>query len=142
MSLFRVLWVAFAVAISGAVGWLSLLLFNAMKIWQRLEATDVYASDMDMDRLSSTMDRAIHSMQGGTAIFIAAAIVGVLLSEIFRSRSLIFYAGATGGLATALATAWQFSAYPSATPATTLAMAGFVAGGVYWLVAGPNDRRA
>jgi hypothetical protein len=142
MSLFRFLWVVFAVAISGAVGWASLLLFNAVKIWRRLEAADVYAPDMDMDRLSSTMDRAIHSMQGGPAIFVASAIVGVLLSEIFRSRSLVFYAGATGGLATALAAVWQFNMSPGAMPATTLAMAGFVAGGVYWLVAGPNDRRA
>jgi hypothetical protein len=142
MSLFRIVWVLFAIAISGAVGWASLLAFNAIKIWQRLEVAQAEAPDFDVDILSSTMERAINTMQGGSAVFIAAAIVGVLLSEVFRSGSLIFYVGATGGLTAALAAAWRLSMSPAAAPAMTLAMAGFVAGGVYWLVAGPNDKRA
>ncbi len=142
MSLFRFLWVLFAVAISGAIGWASLFAFSAVKIWQHLEAVEAAAPNFDADPLFSAMERAIGAMQGGSAVFIAAAIVGVLLSEVFRSRSLIFYVGATGGLTAALAAAWRLGGSPGAAPAMTLAMAGFVAGFIYWLVAGANDRRA
>jgi hypothetical protein len=144
MSLFRIVWVLFAIVASGAIGWVSLLVFNAVKIWQKLEAAQAAAPDFDMDMLSTAMERAVHTMQGGSAVFIAAAIVGVLLSEVFRSQSLVFYAGATGGLTAALAAAWPqyISSATAAAPAVTLAMAGFVAGSIYWLIASPNDARA
>jgi hypothetical protein len=138
MSLFRVLWVLFAVAISGAIGWVSLLGFNAVKIWRELEAFQAAAPEVDLDPLAASMERAIHTMQGGSAVVIAAAIAGVLLGEVFRSRSLVFYAGATGGLSAALAAAWP---HDFAAPAATLAMAGFVAGSIYWLIASPNSAR-
>ncbi|MFZ1107371.1 MAG: hypothetical protein WAN43_03340 [Rhodomicrobium sp.] len=143
MSLFRIVWVLFAIAISGAAGWVSLLAFNAIKIWQRLEAAQAAAPDFDAEILSAAMERAIYTMAGGSAVFIAAAIAGVLLSEVFRSRSLVFYAGATGGLTAGLAAAWtQNLASAAAAPAASLAMAGFVAGSIYWLIASPNDARA
>jgi hypothetical protein len=143
MSLFRIIWVLFAIAISGTIGWVSLLAFNAVKIWQKLEAAQAAEPDFDMEILSAAMQRAIHTMQGGPAVFIAAAIVGVVLGEVLRSRSLVFYAGATGGLSTALAAAWPDNfAAGAAAPAATLAMAGFVAGAIYWLVASPNHVRA
>jgi hypothetical protein len=60
------------------------------------------------------------------------------LSEIFKTRSLLFYAAATGALTAVLAAAlWQHTnAIGNAQAAASLAMAGFVAGGVYWIIAG------
>ncbi len=144
MSLFHVLKVLFAIVISGAVGWLSLIAFNAVKIWQQFEAFEATAPDVDMDVLPATMERAILTMHGGSAVFLAAAIAGVLLGEIFKSRSLVFYAGATGALTSALAAAfWQHSSTLGTTPAAAaLAMAGFVAGGVYWMIAAPPGARS
>ncbi len=145
MSLFRALLVLFAIVLSGALGWASLLAFNAVNIWRELEAVQAAAApDVDLDPLAAAMERAIHTMQGGSAVVLAAAIVGVLLGEVFRSRSLVFYAGATGGLSAGLAAAWPHSVASgaAAAPAVTLAMAGFVAGTIYWLVASPNSSRA
>jgi len=67
MSLFRIVWVLFAIVASGAIGWVSLLVFNAVKIWQKLEAAQAAAPDFDMDMLSTAMERAVHTMQGGSA---------------------------------------------------------------------------
>jgi hypothetical protein len=142
MSLFRFLWVLFAVIISGALGWASLLAFNAVTIWRELEHVQAASPEVDLDPLAAAMEKAIHTMQGGPAVVIAAAIVGVLLGEVFQSRSLVFYAGATGALSAGLAAAWPHAvAFDAAAPAVTLAMAGFVAGTIYWLVASPNSAR-
>ncbi len=140
LSLFHVLKVLFAIAISGAIGWISLAGFNFIKIWQQFEAFEAAAPESGVDLLPSAMEKALHTMQGGSSVFLAAAIAGVLLSEVFKTRSLVFYAGATGALTAALAAAlWEQSAMPGVTPAiTALAMAGFVAGGVYWTIASPS----
>ena len=86
------------------------------------------------------MERAIQTMQGGSAVFLAAGIAGVLLGEVFRTRSLVFYVGATGALTAVFAAAFWQDGGPLAThPAVTaLAMAGFVAGGIYWMIASPS----
>ena len=67
----------------------------------------------------------------------------MLLSEVFKTRSLLFYAGATGALTAVLAAAlWQHTtAAGNAQAAAALAMAGFVSGGVYWMIAGHSGQR-
>ena len=58
-------------------------------------------------------------------------------------RSLLFYAGATGALTAVLAAGlWQqANANGTGQAAAALAMAGFVAGGVYWMIAGHSTSR-
>ncbi len=142
MSLYHILRVLVAVVLSGVIGWISLFAFNAVKIWQQFEALQA-APSVDLQRIPATMESAINTMQGGSAVFLAAAIVGVLLSEVFRTRSLVFYVGATGLLTAVFAAAfWREGGPLGAAPAAAaLAMAGFVAGGIYWMIASPSGSR-
>ncbi len=141
MSLYHIFRVLFAIVVSGAIGWVSLAAFNAVKIWQQFEALQAFGpGGPGVEDFPSVLERAVRTMQGGSAVFLAAAIAGVLLGEIFRTRSLIFYAGATGALTAVFAAAfWQDGGPLGAAPApAALAMAGFVAGGVYWTIASPS----
>jgi hypothetical protein len=79
-------------------------------------------------------------MQGGGAIFLVASLSCVVLSEVFRTRSILYYAGLSGALALAAAAAL---ASPAANAhigqaGSVLAIAGFTAGAVYWLIARPS----
>jgi hypothetical protein len=143
MSFSHVLRVLFAVALSGAIGWVSLAAFNVVKVMQRLEGFEAALPDSGFGILPSVLDEAIRAMQGGSAVFLAAGIAGVLLGEIFKMRSLLFYAGATGALTAVFAAApWQQANAPATAQAgAALAVAGFVAGSVYWLIAGHSGSR-
>lgn len=138
MSFTHILRVLFAIVLSGAIGWISLFAFNIVRIMQQLEALEATAPQGDFGRLPQVVEQAIRNIEGGSALFLAAGIAGVLLSEIFKTRLLLFYAGATGALTAVLAAGlWQqTNAAGNAQTAAALAMAGFVAGGVYWMVAG------
>jgi hypothetical protein len=137
MSLFHFVRVLIAIGLSGAIGWLALVIFNLVKIMQGFEAVEA-APDRGFGQLPQAMEQAVDNIQGGSALFLAAGIAGVLLSEIFKTRSLLFYAAATGALTAVLAAAlWQQANAPgNAQAAAALAIAGFVAGGVYWMIAG------
>jgi hypothetical protein len=142
MSLFHILRVLVGTVLAGAIGWASLVGFNVIKIMQRLEAFQAAppnSPNSDFGMLPSVLEEAVRNMEGGEALFLAAGIAGVLLGEIFRTRSLLFYAGATGALTAVFAAAfWQQANAPgNAHAAAALAMAGFVAGSVYWMIAGP-----
>ncbi len=149
MSLYNIVRVVVGIVLSGAIGWISLFAFNAVKIWQQLEALE--AADPRRDNsgmaafgsLMNATEEAIHTMQGGSAVFLAAGIAGVLLGEVFRTRSLVFYVGATGALTAVFAAAFWHDGGPLGTaPAVAaLAMAGFVAGGIYWMIASPSGSR-
>jgi hypothetical protein len=143
MSFTHILRVLFAVFLSGAIGWVSLFVFHFIKITQQFEAFEATASDGEAAKLMRAMADAVHNIEGGSALFLAAGIAGVLLSEIFKTRQFLFYAGATGALTAVLAAAlWQqANAAGNAQTAAALAMAGFVAGGVYWMIAGPSAPR-
>ena len=146
MSLYQVVRIVVGIVLSGAIGWISLFAFNAVKIWQHfeaLEASNPHRDDSGMaafGALMNAMEKAIATMQGGSAVFLAAGIVGVLLGEVFRTRSLVFYVGATGALTALFAAAfWHDGGLLSTAPAAAaLAMAGFVAGGIYWMIASPS----
>ena len=141
MILSNIVRVAVGVMVSGALGWLSLLGFNALKIWQEVEAFEAYGTRGErLDMIPLAVERAIGAMQGGSAVFLAAGIVGVLFSEVFRTRSLTFYVGATSVLTAVFAAAFWQTGGPlnTVTTASALAMAGFVAGGVYWMIASPD----
>jgi hypothetical protein len=140
MGIFHIVRLLFAVVLSGAIGWISLFVFNMVKIMQRFEAFEV-SPDREFDRLGTAMEQAVANISGGSALFLGAGIAGVLLSEIFKTRSLLFYAGATGALTAVLAAAlWQQTNFGgNAQAAASLAMAGFVAGTVYWIVAVPSS---
>jgi hypothetical protein len=143
MIISHILRVLFAIVFSGAIGWISLAIFNIIKVMQSLEAFEAAAPDADFGILPSVLDQAFTNMAGGSALFLAAGIAGVLLGEIFKMRSLLFYAGATGALTAVLAAGlWQqANANGTAQAAAALAMAGFVAGGVYWMIAGHSTSR-
>jgi hypothetical protein len=137
MGISHIFRVAFAIAVSGAIGWVSLAIFNFIKIWQGFEAFEA-APEREFERMPMVLEQAVDNISGGSAVFLATGIAGVLLGEIFKTRSLLFYAGATGALAAVLAAAlWQQTNFAGdGQAAATLAMAGFVAGTVYWMVAG------
>ena len=143
MSFTHILRVLFAIFLSGAIGWVSLFVFHFIKITRQFEAFEATASDGEFAKLVRAMADAVHNIDGGSALFLAAGIAGVLLSEIFKTRQFLFYAGATGALTAVLAAAlWQqANAAGNAQTAAALAMAGFVAGGVYWMIAGPSAPR-
>ena len=107
MSLYNILRVLVGIVLSGAIGWVSLLIFNAVKIWQQFEAFEASGPrGGDLHMIPAAMESAISTMQGGSAVFLAAGIVGVLLGEVFRTRSLVFYVGATGALTAVFAAAF------------------------------------
>jgi hypothetical protein len=143
MSLTHILRVLFAILLSGTIGWISLFAFHFIKITQQFEAFEETASDGEFAKLVQAVEAAAYNIDGGSALFLAAGIAGVLLSEIFKTRLFLFYAGATGALTALFAAAlWQQSnAAGNAQTAAALAMAGFVAGGVYWMIAVPSAPR-
>jgi hypothetical protein len=128
---------------SGVIGWISLFLFHFIRITQHFEAFEATGSDGAFSRLAYSMEDAVRNVDGASALFLAAAIAGVLLSEIFKTRQFLFYAGATGALTALLAAALWQQANASGSPqaAAALAMAGFVAGWIYWLIAVPSAPR-
>ena len=86
----------------------SLFFFNAINIMQQFEAFEATESDGEFAKLARVMEDAVRNIDGGSAVFLAAGIAGVLLSEIFKTRQFLFYAGATGALTAVLAAAlWQ-----------------------------------
>jgi hypothetical protein len=151
MSFSHFIRILFAITLSGAVGWLFLFGYNVFRITQQFEAFEAAPRvgefqdkpETGFDMLLRVMVDAIHNIQGGSALFLAAGIAGVLLGEIFKTVSLLFYAAATGTLTAVLAAAlWQqVHAAGSAQAAGALAVAGFVAGTVYWMIAGYSERR-
>ena len=138
MSFTHFIRVLFAIALSGAVGWAFLFGYNAVKIMQQFEALEATAPHGDFGMLPRVMEDAVRNIEGGSALFLAAGIAGVLLGEIFKTSSILFYAAATGALTAVLAAAlWQqVNAAGNAQTAGVLAVAGFVAGTVYWMIAG------
>jgi hypothetical protein len=142
MGFLHILRVLFAIIMSGVIGWISLFLFHFIRITQHFEVFEATGSDGAFSRFAYSLEDAIHNVAGASALFLAAAIAGVLLSEIFKTRALLFYAGATGALTAVLAAAlWRETAGGSPQAAAALAMAGFVAGWVYWLIAVPSAPR-
>ena len=143
MSLTHILRVLFGILLSGTIGWVSLFAFHFIKITRQFEAFEETASDGEFAKLVQSVETAAYNIDGGSALFLAAGIAGVLLSEIFKTRLFLFYAGATGALTALFAAAlWQqSSAAGNAQTAAALAMAGFVAGGVYWMIAVPSAPR-
>jgi hypothetical protein len=143
MRIVHILRVLFAIVLSGAIGWVSLFVFHFIRITQQLEAFEATSTDGEFAKLMRVMEDAVRNIDGASALFLAAGIAGVLLSEIFKTRQFLFYAGATGALTAVLAAAlWQqANAAGSAQTAAGLAMAGCVAGGVYWMIAVPSAPR-
>jgi hypothetical protein len=144
MSLYQIVRIMIGIVLSGVIGWISLLVFNALKIWQQFEAFEAAGSPgAGLGMAPAAMEKAINTMQGGSAVFLAAGIAGVLLGEVFRTRSLVFYVGATGALTALFAAAFWHEGGPLSTApaAAALAMAGFVAGGIYWMIASPSGSR-
>jgi hypothetical protein len=144
MSLYQIVRIVLGIVLSGVIGWISLVVFNALKIWQQFEAFEAAGSrGADLGMMPAAMEKAINTMQGGSAVFLAAGIAGVLLGEVFKTRSLVFYVGATGALTALFAAAFWHEGGPlgTAPAAAALAMAGFVAGGIYWMIASPSGSR-
>ncbi len=143
MSLSHMVRVLFAIAISGAIGWAALAAFNVIEVMQHFETFEAAMPDGNFRALTSAFVQAIDNIQGGSAVFLGTGIAGILLSEIFKTNSLLFYAAATGALTAVLAAAlWQQANAPgTAQAAAGLAMAGFVAGTVYWIIVGHSESR-
>jgi hypothetical protein len=143
MSFFHILRVLFAIFLSGTIGCFSLFVFHFIKITQQFEAFEATEAEGEFVKLMHAMEDAARNIDGGQALFLAAGIAGVLLSEILKTRLFLLYAGATGALTAVFAAAlWQQANLAgNAQTAAALAMAGFVAGGVYWMIAVPSAPR-
>jgi len=75
------------------------------------------------------------SIVGATALVPATVLIG--LAEAARLRSVIFHVGAAGALAFAVWTLGEEVAVDGVRPGSAVAVAaGFIAGAVYWLIAG------
>jgi hypothetical protein len=147
MSVTHFIRVLFAIALSGAAGWVFLLGYKFYSFTQQFETLEAAAQGQvflegrlgrELGALISVLQAAARSIEGSSALFLAAGIAGVLLGEVFKTSSLLFYAAATGALTAVLAAAlWQqVHAAGNAQTAGALAVGGFVAGMVYWTVAG------
>jgi hypothetical protein len=138
ISLWHILKVLIAAVFAGVAGWIALFSLSMIRIWQTVEQFAAAGSDEDANRLAVIFEDAIRLMDGGGAIFLAASISCVVLSEVFRARSLIFYMAAAGALGVAAATALSSPSISGVTgqSAAALPIAGFIAGAVYWLIAG------
>lgn len=78
------------------------------------------------------------SVVGGFA-FIPAGIA-ILAAELMRWRSFVFHLGAAGAIGLALWTFGEEAGTTGLRPGTTIALAaGFLAGAVYWLIAGRSS---
>jgi len=137
MSIGHIFRVLLAMALSGLVGWLSLIALHAVKLLKEVERLQAAGPD-ESYILDVHIDNAILALQGGGAVVLAAAIAGVVLGEVLRSRSLLFYAGATGALSVVLAGAfWRVDLSSLTSPVSAaLVIAGCIAGTIYWLIAG------
>ena len=105
MKFLHILRVLFAIFLSGTIGWFSLFVFHFIKIMQQFEAFEATDADGEFVKLVHAMEDAIRNIDGGQAVFLAAGIAGVLLSEILKTRLFLFYAGATGALTAVFAAA-------------------------------------
>ncbi|MCK7612503.1 translation initiation factor IF-3 [Roseibium sediminicola] len=78
------------------------------------------------------------SLVGATALVPATVLIG--LAEAARLRSIIFHVGAAGALAFALWTLGEEVGTADLRPGSAVALAaGFVAGAIYWLIAGRSS---
>lgn len=95
----------------------------------------------DQDPVGTVMEWVWHGANVSLYVALLLAIVVVIVGEVARIRSALFYI-AGGGLAVAaapLVLAVQSTAPGQGLPAfiwQVLATAGFVGGGIYWLIAG------
>jgi hypothetical protein len=137
MSIGSVIRIVFAVLLAGAAGWLSLFSLTMFDIMRSLEKAAVDSEGQVLD-LTPAADRAFAAIHGAGALFAAIAISGLILSGLLRTRSVIFYMGAAGALTVLLAQAQAFADFAERLPQAfaPLAIAGFVMGAVYWLIAG------
>lgn len=75
------------------------------------------------------------SVVGATAL--APAAVAIVLAEAARLRSFLFHVGAAGVIAFAVWTLGAEAADSAFRPGSAVALAaGFIGGGIYWLIAG------
>jgi hypothetical protein len=135
----RMIWVAIALAIAGLAG-LAVAGVVGLEVATRVR-TDV-ANAGDLDRWFQLARKAADywPLVGGLSVL--APLVLVIAGEVMRIRSFLFYL-VGGGLALAAGPLLQLGGIEAlrtgAVPmlmAQTLAVAGFAAGAVYWLLAG------
>ncbi len=132
----------FAALISGVVGWVALAGLGALRVLQKFEqfTTDPRYDDSVPDLLA-LFDATARTMQGGSAVFLGAAVSGVVLSEVVGSRSLLYHVGLAGGLSVLFATTLNPAGRAIfGDAATAIAIAGFIGGAVYWLLAGRSGQ--
>ena len=137
----RIIWVAIAAIIAGlvAAGVAGLI---GLELATRHVVGAGGTDTADMDRWFKAYDRAAAFWQQLTGISLLAPLALVAAGEIMRNRSFLYYL-AGGGIALAAAPALKNGGLElfrtGALPATVLqllAVAGFAAGAVYWLLAG------
>lgn len=138
MSVGRFFRLSFSILIAGSFGCLALLVLGFAKLWQSVEAMSVKVTDQNFQDFSFAFSELAPLFQGVAAVFLATAISGIALSEFLKTRSLTFYAGATGALSVLLAIALSNGLTPmtNANSAAVFAIAGFIAGALYWLLSG------
>jgi hypothetical protein len=128
----------FAALFSGAFAFGTLAALSAARVWQRVEAfsADPQFTDGAWPPML-WLDETVRAMQGGSAVFIGSAVAGVLLSEVFGTRSILYYMAAAGALSVLLASGLTPVGFQTVKAGSSaIAIAGFAGGAVYWLVNG------
>ncbi len=140
MTVAHILKVSIAVVLASVVGWITLFGLNTLRVWQAIDALAAARSDAEFNRVDYILQDVLRSMEGGGTVFLVASISCAVLSEVFRTRSILYYVGLTGAIALAAAAAISSPAFiPHAGQAgSALPIAGFAAGAVYWLIARPS----
>lgn len=140
MTIGHIVKVSIAVLLASAAGWISLFGLNTLRVWQAFEGLAGAQSDAEFNQFDLIFRDVLRSMEGGSTVFLCASLSCAVLSEVLRSRSILYYVGLSGALALIAAAAVSSPAFtPHAGQAgSALPIAGFVAGAVYWLIARPS----
>lgn len=140
-SIGRIVWVVIAFVLAVAAGLAVLGLVGLERMTAAMQGQPQEAGDLG---LWLDLANAVWGLgQWGAALSIVPALLAVLIGEIARIRSLVYWVAAGGLAAVAVPVLSGLAASPAAElalPATTLlqilATAGFAAGVVYWALAG------
>jgi hypothetical protein len=140
----RIIWVAIAFVISAAIGLAVLFLIGAERLAEAVHRQGG-GVEGDVGRWIGFGEQALGLFEMLTLLSIAPALLVVLVGEVARLRSMLYWVPAGGAAMAVLPFLSKFSvaaglpadfALPPTTLLQVLATSGFAAGLVYWLIAG------
>jgi choline-glycine betaine transporter len=112
--------------------------------WAAREAERRFSGDFDLATVEGAVESVRTAIEIAPAVTLLPGLAAIVLGELLRVRSALYYIGAGGAAAAVMPLLYRPGADALAAPnaewAAVLATAGFAAGLVYWLVAGRSAR--